>query len=146
MALDNYTFRGVPKPFKHQIETTRFIVENERCFVFNDIGTGKTWSAVWAVDYLRDFDVKNIVIVAPLSTLDIVWRRTFFYLDASLDVQVLKGSAVYKKVLLDRNIGLSGCKISVINPDSLHVIEDAENIDLIIVDESAMFRNAKARR
>ncbi len=149
MTLANYNFKGVPKPFEHQIETTKFIVDNPRCFVFNDIGTGKTWSAVWAIDYLMQASgIRNILIVAPLSTLEIVWQRTFFYLDASLDVKVLKGTATKKFETLDRpQSGFGGYRISVVNPDSLHILEGhTDDIDLLIVDESAMFRNPKARR
>jgi hypothetical protein len=84
MSLDTYHFKGVPKPFSHQIETTQFIVNTPKCFVFNDIGTGKTWSGVWAIDYLASIgEVKHILIVAPLSTLEIVWKRTFFHLNSA---------------------------------------------------------------
>lgn len=144
MTLDNYHFRGVPKPFDHQVATTQFIVDTPRCFVFNDIGSGKTWSAVWAIDYLR---VKHVLIVAPLSTLEIVWKRTFFYLDPSIDVEILRGSATKRKDLLNRPRGLSAYKVSIINPDALHIIADSiEDVDMVVVDESAMFRNSKSRR
>lgn len=151
MKLSDYKFSGVPKPFEHQIETTKFIVEHDRCFVFNDIGTGKTWSAVWAIDYLMQTDrVRNVLIVAPLSTLEIVWQRTFFYLDGALNVEVLKGTASKRNSILGRH-GLLQDRgiVSIINPDALHIIQDNRNLafyDLILVDESAMFRNAKSRR
>lgn len=150
MTLADYKFQGVPKPFKHQIETTQFILDNPRCFVFNDIGTGKTWSAVWAADYLMQAgEVRNVLIVAPLSTLEIVWQRTFFHLDAGIDCQVLKGSPEKRKKLLGRSVGLSGHKVSIINPDALHIIADdpaIDDYDMVLVDESAMFRNSKSRR
>jgi SNF2 family DNA or RNA helicase len=149
-SLSSYKFRGVPKPFEHQVETTQFIVDNPRCFVFNDIGTGKTWSAVWAIDYLMKLgEVKNVLIVAPLSTLQIVWWRTFFHLDAGLDVQILKGTAEQRKRILDRPITLSVNKVSIINPEGLCIIADEkaiEDYDMILVDESALFRNSKATR
>jgi len=149
MSLSNYRYKGVPKPFSHQIATTEFIVNTPRCFVFNDIGTGKTWSAVWAIDYLarERKEVKHILIVAPLSTLEIVWKRTFFHLDSTVSVEVLKGTAARRKALLDRAGGLSPYKVSIINPDALHIIQDdIADVDMVLVDESAMFRNAKSRR
>ena len=146
--LSQYPFKGVPKPFAHQIETTQFILDRKRCFVWNDLGTGKSWSAVWSVDYLRDIgEVSGVLIVAPLSTLEIVWQRTFFYLDAGLDVKVLKGTSARKIEILNRQLPLGKFKVSIVNPDSLHVIEDAiKDYQMIICDESAMFRNMKARR
>lgn len=168
MILEDYKFKGVHKPFSHQIETTQFIVDTRRCFVFNDIGTGKTWSAVWAIDYLANlpntrqptaeevknhsmpyYEVNKVLIVAPLSTLEIVWKRTFFHLNSTLNVEVLKGTAEKRKMLLARPKGLSPYLVSIINPDALHIIanEDAlKDYDMVIVDESAMFRNAKSRR
>lgn len=153
MSLDNYQFKGVPKPFSHQIETTRFIVDTPRCFVFNDIGTGKTWSAVWAIDYLMQIgEVRNVLIVAPLSTLEVVWQRTFFHLSSDhflAQVSVLKGTAEQRKRLLACHPGLSGRRVRIINPDALHIIADEEAIadyDMLIVDEAAMFRNSKSRR
>lgn len=146
MTLADYKFPGVPKPFAHQRTTTEFIVNTPKCFVFNDIGTGKTWSTVWAIDYLMQIgEVRNALIVAPLSTLEIVWKRTFFYLNSMIDVEVLKGTADKRKRLLQRK-SLGG-KISVINPDALHIIADqCDDVDMVVVDESAMFRNSTSRR
>jgi SNF2 family DNA or RNA helicase len=149
-TLDGYHWRGVPKPFAHQVECTRFMVNNKRCFNFSDIGTGKSWSAIWAIDYLMKIgEVKNVLIVAPLSTLQIVWQRTFFHLDAGLDVQVLKGTAEQRRRILGRPITLSVNRVSIINPEGLSIIENEkalEDYDMILVDESAMFRNSKSGR
>jgi SNF2 family DNA or RNA helicase len=142
-----YPYRGVPFPFKHQVETANFVVNTPRCFVLDEIGTGKSWSVTWAIDFLiQTGQVHNILIVAPLSTMEIVWLRTFFHLNASLDVDVLKGTAAKRKFLLGRP-GL--IKVSIINPDAVHIIADdpaIKDYDMVVVDESAMFRNATARR
>lgn len=147
MNLQDYPYRGVPKPFAHQVETMNFVVNTPRCFVLDDIGTGKTWSVTWAIHYLiLTGAVANVLIVAPLSTMEIVWLRTFFHLDATIDVAVLKGTAAKRKHLLGR---LGTNKISIINPDALHIIADdpaIDDYDMCVVDESAMFRNAKSRR
>jgi SNF2 family DNA or RNA helicase len=148
MSLNNYNFKGVPKPFAHQVETTQFIVDTPKCFVFNDIGTGKTWSGAWAIDYLASIgEVKHVLIVAPLSTLEIVWKRTFFHLNSILSVEILKGTAAKRKAVLHRAKGISPYKVSIINPDAIHIIADEiTDVDMVLVDESAMFRNAKSRR
>jgi SNF2 family DNA or RNA helicase len=139
-----YNFPGVPQPFQHQRETFEFIVRNQRCFVFDDIGTGKTFSAAWAIDYLIKTDqVRRVLIIAPVSTLTVVWKRTMFHVNPTLDVQVLKGTAAQKRWVYE-NMKRGVC---IINPDSLHILQDSkEHYDMIIVDESAMFRAQKARR
>lgn len=143
-----YPFRGVPYPFRHQVETSNFVVDTPKCFVLDDIGTGKSWSVTWAIDCLmQNRHVRSVLIVAPLSTMEIVWLRTFFHLDAALDVVVLKGTATKRKFLLGRP-GMN--KVSIINPDALHIIAEdiakLDEYDMVVVDESAMFRNAKSRR
>jgi hypothetical protein len=60
---------------------------------------------------------------------------------------VLKGTALKRKTLLQRSSGLAPYKVSIINPDALHIIQDdCEDVDMVLVDESAMFRNSKSRR
>jgi SNF2 family DNA or RNA helicase len=146
----NYSFPGVPAPFDHQKETFEFILNRRRCFVFDDIGTGKTFSAAWAAHYLiKTGQVNRVLIVAPLSTLTVVWKRSLFHVDPQLDVEVLKGSAQ------DKWNGWASCKqgIRIINPDSLHILSQRMQLggraaapDLLIIDESAMFRKQSARR
>lgn len=46
--------------FPHQIETAEFLTLNPRCFVLNEMGTSKTASALWAVDYLMQLSLIHI--------------------------------------------------------------------------------------
>ena len=39
------------KPYSHQKDTSIFLLTNKRAFVLNDLGTGKTLSALWACDF-----------------------------------------------------------------------------------------------
>ena len=43
-----YDWPGRFKPMAHQKETASFLTLHRRAFVFNDPGTGKTLSALWA--------------------------------------------------------------------------------------------------
>ena len=47
-----YKWSGLYKPFEHQKVTSAFLSLRERAFCFNEAGTGKTSSVVWAADYL----------------------------------------------------------------------------------------------
>ena len=49
-----YAWPGQYKPFDHQKETSSFLTLHRRAFVFNEQGTGKTASAIWAADYLMN--------------------------------------------------------------------------------------------
>lgn len=119
--------------------------------MWNDIGTGKTFSAAWAIDYLLKLGaIKHILLVGPISTLEVVWQRTLFRVNSDVNITVLKGNAEKKKDAISR-IAVPDCgpTISIINPDSLHIIANhpaCDKLDLIVIDESAMFRNSKSRR
>jgi SNF2 family DNA or RNA helicase len=101
-GFNKYNYPGIVTPFDHQRVTAAFCVANQRAFNFNDIGTGKTLATVWALDYLIDraATVTHSLIIAPLSTLDIVWFRSIYSVNRDLKVFVLKGSKEKRLKLL----------------------------------------------
>jgi hypothetical protein len=147
----DYNFPGVPSPFHHQIQTAKNLIANPRHQVWNEIGTGKTFSCAWAVDYLmRHGAVKHVLLIAPISTLEVVWSRSFFRVNADLDIAICKGTADKRREIISRIIASHDHPtITIINPDGLHIIADhpaCSQLDLVVVDESAMFRNSSSRR
>ena len=46
--LGRYAWPGRFKPFDHQKTTSAFLTMNQRSFCFNEQGTGKTASSIWA--------------------------------------------------------------------------------------------------
>jgi len=58
----DYSWPGMFKPFDHQRDTSQFLVSNKRAFCFNEAGTGKTSSVVWAADYLMDLGLIKKVL------------------------------------------------------------------------------------
>ena len=50
--MRDYAWLGKHQPFKHQKETSAFLTLHKKGFCFNEQGTGKTASVIWAVDYL----------------------------------------------------------------------------------------------
>ena len=47
-----YQWTGSHEPFAHQKVTSAFLTLNRKSFCFNEQGTGKTASAIWASDFL----------------------------------------------------------------------------------------------
>ena len=45
-----YDWPGLYKPFAHQRVTASFLALRDRAFCFNEAGTGKTSSVIWAAD------------------------------------------------------------------------------------------------
>lgn len=138
---------GIPKPFSHQVETTKFLAKHERAFCLNDMGTGKTISVLWAFDYLRRIGtVKSMLVVCPLSTMLRTWgdelNENF---RGILRYKILHGGdAGYRLRALSER-----ADVYIVNPAGLRMkrVQEAlasrPDIDLIVVDEIAQAaRNA----
>ena len=49
---EQYDWPGMYTPFVHQKTTASYLALRDRVFCFNEAGTGKTSSVIWAADYL----------------------------------------------------------------------------------------------
>lgn len=139
--------RGLYDPYVTQLETACFASMHSRCFINNAMGTGKTVSSLWAYDYLRKTKtVKKVLIVCPLSTMERTWGDEIFRTFTHLQANVLYGTALRRKKLLAD----TAADVYIINTDGLRIIEDdlakRDDIDLVIIDEIAMFRNSATTR
>jgi SNF2 family DNA or RNA helicase len=89
--------------------------------------------------------VKKALIICPLSTMERTWADEIFKTFPHLDTQVLYGSRERRQKLLREEAHLY-----IINIDGLKTIEDdlkkRDDIDLLIIDEVAMFRNGTTNR
>lgn len=133
-------------PFEHQYATADFLTMQNRCFLLNEMGLGKTASVLWAADYLMKIgQVRRAVIVAPLSTLQQVWENEIFQVCMHRSCVVLHGSAEKRRELLSRKVDFY-----IINHDGLKIVGDEirarKDIDLVIVDEAADYRNGETSR
>jgi SNF2 family DNA or RNA helicase len=141
-----YKWPGRFKPFAAQIETANFLSMHDRAFCLNSMGLGKTVTSLWAYDFMRDCKmVKKALIVCPLSTMERTWADEIFKAFPHLDATVVYGTRERRKKLLAQNADLY-----IINTDGIKTIEEdlasRTDIDLVIVDEIAMFRNAGTER
>ena len=139
-----YDWPGRYTPYEHQKQTAAFLSIVRRGLVLNEIGTGKTQSALWAADYLmREGAVKKCLIISPLSTLQRVWGDAIFTGFPNRNFVVLHGTSARRKKLLNTNVDFY-----IINHDGFSIIsEDTIGMfDLVIVDEAAVLRNPSTRR
>lgn len=142
--LHYYDWKGKFTPYEHQKMTAAFLTMNRRGLVLNEIGTGKTQSALWAADYLMKVGaVKKALIISPLSTLERVWGDGIFMGFPNRKSVTLHGTAARRKKLLNTD-----ADFYIINHDGFSIIaEDALNqFDLVIVDEAAVLRNPSTNR
>jgi len=74
-----YKWTGKYTPFAHQKKTAAFLTMNQKAFCFNEQGTGKTASSIWAADFLmKQGKVNRVLVICPLSIMDTAWREDLF--------------------------------------------------------------------
>ncbi len=142
--LTQYDWPGRYKPRWYQRDTAEFFTLNARAHCHSAQRTGKTLSALWAADYLRRIGkVNKTLIVAPLSTLWDVWEQNIFESFPLRTFVVLHGSRQKRLDLLNQPNNFY-----IINHHGIKLIEKElqkrKDIDLVIVDECAVMRNARA--
>lgn len=143
--MTQYDWAG-GKPFKTQKVTAAMLTMNKRAYVLSEMGTGKTRAALFAIDFLlQSREIDRVLIVAPLSTLSTVWDREVFRFFNHLSVGVLHGTKAQRQKVLAQDH-----HIYVINHDGIKTILPdllaRPDIQCVVVDELASFRNARTDR
>jgi len=140
-----YTWTGKYDPFAHQKKTSAFLTMNKKSFCFNEQGTGKTASAIWAADFLlKQRKIKRVLVICPLSIMDSAWREDLFTFAPHRTVDIAHGVSKKRKVIIEQ-----GADFVIINYDGVEIVskEIAEGgFDLIIVDEATHYKNAQSKR
>lgn len=94
VVKQKYTFTGKYKPFAHQRKTALFFTQHKKSFCFNEQGTGKTASAIWASDFLmQQGKVNRVLVICPLSIMDSAWRNDLFDFAPHRTVAVAHGES-----------------------------------------------------
>ena len=140
-----YDWPGQHTPFKHQKSTSAFLTMNRRAFCFNEQGTGKTASAIWASDFLiKQGAIKRVLVICPLSIMDSAWRSDLFSFAMHRSVDIAYGAPDKRRKIIN-----SGAEYVIINYDGVAIVADAiinGGFDLIIVDEATHYKNAQTTR
>lgn len=140
-----YQWTGKYTPFKHQKTTASFLTLNKRAFCFNEQGTGKTASTIWAADFLmKQGKVKRALIVCPLSIMDSAWKADLFTFAMHRRVDIAYGAPAKRKQIIN-----AGAEFVIINYDGIGIVYDEiakGGFDLIIVDEATHYKNPQTKR
>jgi len=143
--LGMYDWPGRYTPFDHQKTTASFLTMNPRAFCFNEQGTGKTASAIWAADFLmKQGKIKRALIICPLSIMDSAWRADLFSFAMHRTVDIAHGAKKKRQEII-----ASDAEFVIINYDGVEIVKDDianGGFDLIIVDEATHYKNAQSKR
>lgn len=142
----HYDWPGLYRPFDHQRKTAEFLTLHRRAFCFNEQGTGKTGSVIWAADYLMKLGViKRVLVICPLSIMQSAWQNDLFRFAMHRTCAVAHSYSREKRI---RAVN-SDAEFVIINYDGLGIIRDAVaegGFDLIVVDEANAYKTVSTAR
>jgi len=118
---------------------------NRKSFCFNEQGTGKTASAIWAADFLlNQGKIKRVLVICPLSIMDSAWREDLFTFAPHRSVDIAYGASKKRREIIQQ-----GADFVIINYDGVEIVSEEiakGGFDLIIVDEATHYKNAQSKR
>lgn len=146
--LTSYKWPGKYKPFAHQKVMAEFLTLHTRAFNLSEMGVGKSAAALWAADYLiQSGEVKKVLVLSPLSTLERVWKNDIFDVLMHRKAVTVHGSREKRMAALNTDVDFY-----ILNHDGLQIKEVHDHIrrnpdiNLVIVDEASMFRNHDTKK
>jgi SNF2 family DNA or RNA helicase len=143
---NRYEWTGLYKPFDHQKETSSFLTLHRRAFCFNEQGTGKTSSVIWAADYLiKERFINRVLVICPLSIMQSAWEADLFKFAMHRTCAIAHSYSKEKRIQAIQ----SDTDFVIINYDGLEIIKDEiikAKFDLIVVDEANAYKNVQTKR
>lgn len=143
--LRDYKWPGLYKPFAHQKKTSSFLTLHRRAFCFNEQGTGKTASVIWAADYLMSLGrINRVLVICPLSVMSSAWQKDLFTFAMHRTVAVAYGMAEKRRAIVKTQ-----AEFTIINYDGVEIVSKeilAGGFDLIVVDEANAYKNPQTKR
>jgi len=143
--MNDYNWPGQFTPFAHQKVTSAFLVERPKAFCFNEQGTGKTASVIWAADYLMNIGVvRRVLVVCPLSIMKSAWQNDLFKFAMHRTCDIAYGDRKKRAKIVN-----GGAEFVIINFDGLAIVKDEVangGFDLIVIDEASAYKNPTTER
>ena len=140
-----YEWHGRFKPFEHQKTTSSFLTLRPRACCFNEQGTGKTASVIWAADYLMNIkEIKRVLVICPLSIMQSAWLQDIFSCAMHRHAAICHGSRSKRKEVIEGD-----AEFVIINYDGVDIMREElgkGGFDLIVVDEANAYKNVSTRR
>ena len=128
------------QPFSHQAKTTQFILNNKRCLITSDPGTGKTRSVLDAYAQRKQ---GKMLVLAPLSILQASWGD---------DIEKFQPKLTYSIAFAkNREAAFSSdADIVITNHDAVKwIIKNVRvlnKFDTLCIDEFTAFKNRTSQR
>lgn len=127
---------------EHQMRIGEFVSRQLNAYVLAGMGSGKTASVLWAIDYLmRLGQIKKVLVVCPVAVVYDAWLPSI----PMLFLDRYQVENLHKK----KDNYMSNASIHVINIDKIELMTDKllkAGYDCVVMDESTKIKNAQAKR
>ena len=142
----DYKWTGRFHPFEHQKVTSEFLSISPRAFCFNEAGTGKTSSVLWASDYLmNEGKIKRVLVICPLSIMTSAWKNDIYNTCIHRIPGVAYGRPDDRRAVINN----PQYEFVIINYDGVAIVKDdikKAKFDLIVVDEANAYKSVSTTR
>lgn len=159
----NYDWPATPgvRPWESQKLAANFMALHPRCFNLSDMGVGKTYSTLWAADWLMRQHPRGkfrALVVCPLSIMQRVWSDAIFKLFLGhRKVEILYGSQERRMEALGRpadyyivnfdGVGVGAHTRKRFELDGFaKALAERTDIRMAIVDEASAYKDAQTKR
>lgn len=138
------------QPHEYQKRATDFIIRNQACALFLDMGLGKTVATLTAIDKLTNdyLETEKTLVVAPKSVALNTWSAETEKWDHlnHLRLSIVMGTVAQRTKALERD-----ADIYITNRDNIAWLVNqyttkAWPFDTLVLDESSSFKAANTRR
>jgi SNF2 family DNA or RNA helicase len=142
--LQYYNWPGRFTAMDHQKDTAAFLTMHKRALCLNAPGTGKSISSLWAADFLLDEGIaRKVLIIAPLSTVKVVWGRELKHHLPHRSFVVCTGTKQKRIDLL----ATPGVQYVIINHDGFTNMQaELTGFDVVIYDEATALKSPSSQR
>ena len=130
----------IPAPYAHQSETTQFILNNPKCLITSDPGTGKTRAVLDAIQQLKG----RTLVIAPLSILEAAWVEDIIKFTPNMTYGVAYAKN-RQKVFADTTTDVVITNFEAVN----FLIKNKQvlkGFTTLVIDEFTAFKNRTAKR
>lgn len=143
--LRDYEFVGRKTPYPHQYRMAGTMSTHRKFFCLADMGTGKTLSTLWAIDYLIKIgEIRQVLVLCPKSIVRTAWLAEVVESFPHLTATVL----VHADPLVRRRKAQSLSNIHIANYNAVEICYDemVGRYDLIVIDEATAYKKYGTRR
>jgi len=133
---------------EYQRRAVDFILDKQRCWLWLDMGLGKTVSTLTAIsDLLDSFAIRRVLVIAPLKPANSVWKQEGAQWEHTRHLRI----SICTDAEAGRLIALrADAEVFVINRENVEWLVKQYGkkwpFDCVVVDESSSFKNASTNR